>query len=232
MRHTALPGLMAVVVFAAFSTGAGAGSGDPFADEDWLNFDPQASHEAINGGELVFLKTPPAKPVHHHQNTLTVHAQSMQDGWASLVQCHDNLDMFPRAQVLYNRERVRNLRIKKAERIGEAWVEDNTVQLRDVDEGARLCVEAESRALRANRDGTFTLRNGPFMRKFLDGYFPMRVSIDIELPEQLHFVSVSPVQQDGFQVDHDRGAVHVDAWFEGRLKTEILLAKTRHAGAR
>ncbi len=59
----------------------------------------------------------------------------------------------------------------------------------------------------------------------------MPVSIDIELPEQLRFASISPAEKDGFRADHDRGAVHVDAWFEGRLKTEILLARTRHGRA-
>ncbi len=151
MRPAALPGLAAVFVLALFPATVGAGSEDPFADADWFDFNLQASHESINDGELGFLKTPPDDPVHRHQNVPIIHTHSMQDGWASLLQCHDNLDRFPRAQVLYNRERARNIPIKRAEGIGEAWVQDNAMQLRDVDEGARLCVQAETRTLRAKR---------------------------------------------------------------------------------
>ena len=64
--------------------------------------------------------------------------------------------------------------------IEQSWVEDNTVQLRNVQENARLCVQAWTRALKSNGDGSYSLRNGPFMRRFLDGYYPMRVSMQID----------------------------------------------------
>ena len=60
------------------------------------------------------------------------------------------------------------------------------------------------------------------MRRFLDGYYPMRVSMDIEVPrEYLRFVDTRPHRQDGFKVHETAGGVHVDTWFEGKLYTEV-----------
>jgi hypothetical protein len=46
-----------------------------------------------------------------------------------------------------------------------------------VEPGARLCLSAQTRALRNTGNGYFNLVNGPYMRKFLDGYYPMRVTL-------------------------------------------------------
>ena len=59
------------------------------------------------------------------------------------------------------------------------------------------------------------------MRKFLDGYFPMRVSIDILFPANLSFIAIEPAEQEGFRVIEGKQSLHVDAWFEGRLVTRI-----------
>ena len=128
---------------------------------------------------------------------------------------------------LYHRKRVRNIKITKAVNIGKAWVERNSVQLRDVKKNAQLCVEADSKALSRNADGSYTLKNGPFMRRFLDGFFPMRVSMDLQLPKTVKFLSIHPQQQHGFRVNSSIKGVHFDAWFEGKLNTKIKLIPTR-----
>ena len=198
------------------------GAEDP--DEDWLNQpDPEAVHRSINEGKLVFLPKHPKKPVHHHHNTIVITPASLDTGWVKLIQCHENMDKFPRAQVVYNRKRIRNLRITAFRHIGRAWVEKASVQLQEVKKGAVLCVQADSLALIKQPDGSFMLRNGPFMRRFLDGYFPMRVSIDIKLPAGIVFASIKPAIQPGFRVIHHPRAIHIDAWFEGRLFTRVRL---------
>jgi hypothetical protein len=58
------------------------------------------------------------------------------------------------------------------------------------------------------------------MRRFLDGYYPMRVALNINYPAQrLRLVGQSPVSQEGFRVDRDDQGLQVDATFEGRLIT-------------
>jgi len=195
--------------------------------EAWLNNEiDDLPFASINAGSLKFLVKPPKDKVHHHHNTLFVAKESMDNGWIKLLQCHENLDKISRAQVLYKKGRVKNIKITLVKNIDKAWVENHTVQLINIKKNARLCIEFNSKALYKNEDGSFTLKNGPFMRKFLDGFFPMRVSLDLQLPKELKFVSISPNQQNGFRVNHTPNGVHFDAWFEGKLYTLIRLIPT------
>lgn len=190
---------------------------------DWFDEDPEAIYSGINEGQLEFLEKPSKTPVHHHHNTLIVLPESIETGWVKLVQCHENLDEFPSAQIVYNKNKVRDIKLTTYQNIGKAWVQDSSIQLKDIKNNARLCIEAESRALWPQADGSYLMQNGPFMRKFLDGYFPMRVSMDIKLPPGLTFLSIEPVEQKGFRVVKGKQGIHFDAWFEGKLTTKIRL---------
>lgn len=195
--------------------------------ERWLESDeplpPSVSTDHVNEGALVFLEQHPSKPVHHHQNHLTIDTASLRNGWVRLEQCHDHLDRVPLAQITYNRERIRDLQVTTSKNIEQSWVEGHTVQLRNVQENARLCVNAWTRALKANGDGSYSLRNGPFMRRFLDGYYPMRVSMKIDYAASgLRLIAMKPERQQGFDVIERDGSLTFDAWFEGQLRTEFL----------
>ncbi len=222
MRYLSTLTLFAVTAaFAPVSTGAELSEK---TIEAWLNDEIEdLPNTNINEGKLRFLSSPPKKKVHHHHNTFIIHDRSLENGWIKILQCHENLDPFPKAQVVYNKDKIRNLKVMRALNIGKAWVENATVQLRNVGKNAYLCIQADSRALSRNADGSFTLTNGPFMRRFLDGFFPMRVSMDLKLPGKLKFVSISPKQQQGFRVNKTPHGIHFDAWFEGKLYTRIRL---------
>ena len=200
--------------------------------EKWFDAPPEKSAADVNEGELRFLAVTPAKPVHHHHNLIVIGDSTLRDGWAQLIQCHQNLDRVPAAQIMFSRERTRGLEITYQHGIGRAWVEGNSVQLKDVGPGAWLCISAASRALHDNLDGTWSLKNGPFMRKFLDGYYPMHVSMDvlIESP-RLRFDQIQPPAQSGFRVWQVPGEVSFDAWFEGRLSTELRFTEAPSGGA-
>lgn len=192
-----------------------------FASDD-LELPASQSAREINEGQLVFLNAPPQKSVHHHQNKMIIDAQSLSSGWVRLQQCHHNLDKVSRAQILFRKETIRQLKVTSFSNIDEVWVKDNTIQLRNITDNARLCVEAVSQALVANQDGSFSLHNGPFMRRFLDGYYPMHVSMEVRYTGTgLQLSSVSPVIQQGFQVKQNAEHVSYEAWFEGRLRTEL-----------
>lgn len=192
--------------------------------EDWFNGPAEKSAWEVNEGALVFLSKPPPQLIHHHDNTVTITKNTLKDGWASMTQCHQNLDQVPRAQIMFNRNRTRALKILSFAGIKKAWVEDNSVQLEDMGPGAKLCVSAESQNVVNNGDGTYSLFNGPFMRKFLDGYYPMHVSMNVHLASQDHkFVEIYPAKQEGFKVWQTPQRMHFDAWFEGKLITEIKL---------
>jgi hypothetical protein len=187
--------------------------------ESWFNGKSAAE---VNEGMLTFLPEPPAKPIHHHQNHIRITADSLATGWTDLMQCHDNLDSVPRAQITFREGYIRELRVTESCSIGQAWVQGATVQLRDVSPGARLCLEAQTRALKNMGDGFFNLFNGPYMRKFLDGYYPMRVSLRLEYPDNLlRLIDISPTEQPGYKVQLQQGQITIDTVFEGELRTLV-----------
>ncbi|MGF1545853.1 MAG: hypothetical protein ACFCUG_00835 [Thiotrichales bacterium] len=191
------------------------------------DFPDEVDTSHVNSGDLTFLEHPPANAVHHHHNAIRITPSSLTDGWVRMDQCHEHLDAVPRAQIVYREGRVRDLRITRDAGIEAAWVEGATVQLRAVGKPAVLCVSADTQALQDNQDGTYTLASGPFMRQFLDGYYPMRVSMSIEFPEELRFLDTSPNRQRGFEVSEEPRRIRLNTWFEGRLRTEIRFDRPR-----
>lgn len=199
--------------------------------EDWFESDNSESASHVNEGELTFLtKLTDAKPVHHHQNKVSITADTIRNGWVQLTQCHENLDQVGRLQITFRPGYVKDMQVSERHNIAEAWVEGHTVQLRDIGEQARICLEAHTRALKDNGNGFFGLANGPYMRKFLDGYYPMRVSMHIRYPEELlQVVNVSPESQPGFVVEEKSGELSFDAIFEGELRTSVQFQQTQSA---
>jgi len=193
-------------------------------DFDWFEDDLKTRTDQVNEGELAFLAVPPAKAVHHLSNVVILDADSRDSGWVRLEQCHYNIDKVPAAQIVFHKDRIRNLRIVHAQNMGDSWVEGASVQLTDIGADSSLCLEADSRALSANGDGSFRIDNGPFMRRFLDGYYPMQVSERILLAGSgLRFADIKPARQPGFEVEVSADTIRFDAWFEGRLRTEVRL---------
>jgi hypothetical protein len=193
---------------------------DPL-DDDSL-WDPPRLE--VSRGELQFLDTPPAAPVHHHQNDITVGASSLVDGWVGLRQCHRDIDRVSRAQILYNGANTEDLEIESHSNIEETWVEGASVQLRRISTDAELCVRARSRMLQVLDDGSFLLENGPFMRRFLDGYHPMRVTVTVDWGNlDLALDDTQPLAQPGFEIVESEQGIRIDTVFEGRLKTTLRL---------
>jgi len=218
-RHAPL--LLALLLAAIAAPAAAPPQDDDF---DWFENDVETSTDHVNEGELAFLVVPPVEAVHHLRNTVTLDRDSRASGWVHLEQCHYNIDDVPRAQILFHKDRIRNLRIRYAANIGAYWVEGASVQLTDIGKGSSLCLDADSQALSANGDGSYRIDNGPFMRRFLDGYYPMRVTERILLAGSgLRFAGIEPARQPGFVVAVGDDAIRFDAWFEGRLRTAVKL---------
>jgi hypothetical protein len=60
------------------------------------------------------------------------------------------------------------------------------------------------------------------MRRFLDGFYPMQVSLEIHYPEQFRLQEISPPPQPGFRLRQQQGRIELDGWFEGKLTTRII----------
>ena len=197
-----------------------------FAEEEpWPDF-PEADLEErlaeISDGELVFLPEPPEEPAHHHENRIRILPSSLADGWVVLEQCHRHLDQVSLLEIVYHPERIRDIRILSNHNIDHSRVMGHSVELRGVQADATLCLTARSRALHELSPGRYQLRNGPYMRRFLDGYYPLHLTIEIDYPAQLLSLQSAHPQSEGapaYQLES--GRIHWDAWFRGRLHTEF-----------
>ncbi len=214
----------ALLALAWFMPARAAINGD---DAAWLDApEPPAVPQAAPG-ELLFFTSPPAPLVLQSLNRLFIDEHSLGDGWVRMQQCYRSLDPVPDAEIVYAYGSMRGLRIESQTGIGKAMAAGDSVQLEDVGKDAELCVAAEIQILADNADGSYTLRNGPFHRRFLDGYFPMRVALDVYFPaERLRLLSVSPGVQPGFSVTQERGRVNIDSLFAGELTIEVVFAAT------
>ncbi len=183
-----------------------------------LVFPARAAAGEINEGELRFLEYAPAGALFHQHKQLRITAESLDTGWVRDRQCYYNLDRVPALEVVFGAGRVRDLKVTRTENIERAWVEGASVQLKNVGARAVLCIESENRALeRDPGTGQYVLHSGPYMRRFLDGYFPMRVSINIEYPvERLQLDSLEPFDLPNKSTSVP-GRLSLDALFEGRL---------------
>ncbi len=187
-------------------------------EDDW-----QQKAEEVNEGVLHILQLRPDLNEYHHQSRLKITHESLKTEWVDMVQCHTNLDATSALQIVFTLDRVRDLRISSYSKINRVWVDENTVQLEDISPGSRLCLSLKTRALRINRK-KITLKNGPFMRRFLDGYYPMRMSMRVEYPaETMRLLSIKP---EGIpERIENNGWLEIDVRFEGRLTTEINFEK-------
>jgi hypothetical protein len=187
------------------------------------------AQSSINGGELHFFSLPPPGLVHQHVKRLIITPDSLRTGWVQNEQCHYALDPVAELEVVFNPERVRDLRILRADHVGKAWVDGASVQLENVRPDAVLCLASENRILQGADGGErFMLIAGPFMRRFLDGYFPMKVVLSVDYPTELlalHDVGPAPLKPTPLP---DDGHLELTALFEGKLFVAMQFLPARH----
>jgi hypothetical protein len=199
------------------------------AVDDWSEIEEEAAMEQraleVNEGELQLLDRPPEAAAHHHQNRLMITEQSLNDGWVTMYQCHSNLDKVSASQIVYNKDRIRNINVLSSQNIGSARVEGHTVQLTDITAESKICISADKKALHYDK-GRYYLKLGPFMRRFLDGYYPMHVQVEVCYPVSMQLVSASPVDA----LRHTSGSTSyadIDLWVVGKLEIELVFISKR-----
>ena len=195
-------------------------------EQDWPAWVEQEESDrqriaAVNEGELAFLSGPPSGPEHHHHSRIVITGQSLLDGWVLMEQCHENLDRVAEAQIVFKAGSSRALEILGFHNMDSAFVESDSIQLRGIREGSKVCARLQTQALHTAGMNIFELRNGPFMRRFLDGYYPLQLSIQVVYPPQLELLDYAPANQPGYTVDSAPGHVDVEARFEGALRTRF-----------
>lgn len=189
--------------------------------EKWFNSDDELPTSKVNDGQLNFLRSKPKKKIFHSEINVTIDQNSIDNGWVSLTQCYNNLDPVPRTAVVYRTYFFKNLKILSSKNIKTSKVSGHKVILNDVSKNASLCIGANARNFYQNEDESFSLVNGPYHRKFLDGYFPYHLNLNIHYSPLLKFNYSVPKQQSGFKITQLANSLLVDTLFEGKLKTEF-----------
>ena len=196
------------------------------AVDDWTGIEAETALEqralAVNEGELQLLDKPPEAAAHKHQNRLMITAQSLNDGWVTMYQCHSDLDKVSAMQIVYDKDRIRNIKVLSSQNIGSYRVEGHTVQMTDIAAESKICLSADKRAL-SYKEGKYYLKLGPFMRRFLDGYYPMHVQLEVCYPLFLQLLRTSPVEAQLHTRDETAYA-EIDIWIVGKLDIELVFS--------
>ena len=199
-----------------------------FSEEQlqWLESETEHPTPEVNEGKLEFIPIAADKPEHHQSMQITLTDETIESGWALVSQCHENLDRVARLEIVFHKDRVRNLQVTEYTNILKAWSEDHRVVVRDVQKDSRICLRAESRIFHrlesSEGQAEYELVNGPFMRRFLDGFYPLSLSLDVSYPrERLQLLDVQPVSQPGWKVRYDANRIFLSGRFEGKLLTRL-----------
>lgn len=201
-------------------------------EKAWLTDDSNLEAFAISEGELRW-SSKASKENYWLENHLTIDAKSLQNGWIKFSQCHHQLDAVNKIEVAYNPSKTRNLEVKSFQGIDSVKVIGSGVELTKVSKGSKVCIDGESRTLTSNDLG-YVIQRGPYMRKFLDGYYPMIVEeslffkgLDIEITE------VTPKSPQTAQTptmlksknDNEANELNYSYAFEGRLMPQYRFTK-------
>ena len=189
--------------------------------ERWFNSDDEYPTRTVNDGQLSFINTRVKKGTFRSDINITINQNSIDNGWVTLTQCYSNLDSIHRTAIIYREKFIKDLSIISSKNIKLAEVSGNKVLLQDVTNNASLCVSLESRTFYQNKDLSFSLVIGPYHRKFLDGYFPYHLNLNIHHDPKLKFKYSLPKPQPGFELKQQSNLLLIYALFEGRLKAEF-----------
>lgn len=191
-------------------------------DEDWFDDDSESRALQVNEGQLKFIAPIADRPILHSDKQLWITSESRQSGWVRMQQCYRHLDAVGRTDVVFAYREMRDLQVIRAERIGQIRIEQNNVELDGVEKGAVLCVQADIKILQRLSDKTYRLQNGPYHRKFLDGYYPYHVSLRVHYSDaEIRLQRVVPEAQAGFSVTEENNGLSIDSWFEGELRINL-----------
>lgn len=149
------------------------------AEKAWLLDDSNLDAFSV-ASETLKYSNKASKQNYWLSNHLTINQKSLNDGWITFSQCHNQLDPVPKIEVAYHPKNIKGLEVINFSNIENVNVKAHSVELLNVAANGKVCIKGESKTLKANKEG-FQLKRGPYMRKFLDGYYPMIVEETIEM---------------------------------------------------
>ena len=206
-----------------------AKSAEPLTEqeiEDWFNDDSEKDVAGVNEGILEFISPLTDKNILSTEGVMTISDDSLKTGMVSLRQCYRNLDPVNEMDVVYSYKNMKGLQVVSFDNIEDVRVVGNSIQLQGVAKSAFVCITAEAQLLKTTAEGAYRLSYGPYYRRFLDGYYPYRVTMTVDYPQKsLSFAAISPPSRPLFELLKEPGKLFMDAWFEGVLRVDITFSE-------
>ena len=184
--------------------------------EAWFNEDEHLPIQ-VDEGELILLPKTDNKTL-HSISEITITPESIKTGWVKIDQCYKHLDPINLTEIVYQYQFIKNFHVTAAENIQSAKINKNHIELENITQHSLLCIEADVKILNKNSDNTYSIKNGPYHRRFLDGYFPFHVTLIIHYPESLLKIKrTSPSNAVGLSLNKERNKIIYDNVFAGQL---------------
>lgn len=88
-----------------------------------------------------------------------------------------------------------------------------------VSENAQICVTGQTQSLKILGAGKYRIERGPYMRRFLDGYYPMHLSETLNWPGlALQLQDINNQQAIGYSFENAPNQLKANYWFEGMIR--------------
>jgi len=177
-------------------------------------------------GQIKYLKERPDPGAYSYESRVKITAASLESGSVQIATCHYQLDPIRKVVIVFNPNRIQAIAVKSIDKMASAEVKNNQVVLTDVERGASICIDLQSKALDQVATGQYRLNAGPLMRRYLDGYLPMAAKIRVDWPTNMLTVDkTTPSEKEGIQVVQGNDGVQLDMIFAGKMTAQIDLKK-------
>jgi hypothetical protein len=177
-------------------------------------------------GELRYLASHPEPHTYRYESHVRISPESLTTGMVQLSTCHYQLDPIRKVVIAFNKDRLRSMKVVKAEGIEKVEIDRHLVVLTQVARGASICIDLDSQALDTIDEKSWRLQAGPLMRRYLDGYLPMTAKLHVYWTEGLlQIKETDPLPQPGVLLTETSTGAQMNLIFAGRFKGSIVLAK-------
>jgi hypothetical protein len=177
-------------------------------------------------GQIKYLKERPDPGAYSYESRVKITPASLESGSVQIATCHYQLDPIRKVVIVFNPNRIQAIAVKSLDKMASAEVKNNQVVLTDVERGASICIDLQSKALDQVGASQYRLNAGPLMRRYLDGYLPMAAKIRVDWPANMLTVDkTTPSEREGIQVVQGNDGVQLDMIFAGKMTAQIDLKK-------
>jgi hypothetical protein len=177
-------------------------------------------------GQIKYLKERPDPGAYSYESRVKITPASLESGSVQIATCHYQLDPIRKVVIVFNPDRIQAIAVKSVDKMASAEVKNNQVVLTDVERGASICIDLQSKALDQVGAGQYRLNAGPLMRRYLDGYLPMAAKIRVDWPANMLTVDkTTPSEKEGIQVVQGNDGVQLNMIFAGKMTARIDLKK-------